>query len=170
MRGEYLGRMVTCFPGLAKTGMNAIDTEKSPDALNGGSKAAKGSDQAAAKSSGSALPGLAMFASVLALAVSGWVGWQLLALQDVPSRISGDAGKIQDIDLIEVDLNKLNLFMVKCEDRQFLGRAVMECCIRYGLYEIVPGHRFPFVGLDPTVQGEGIGIFEDPDSELSLPQ
>ena len=96
MRSEYLGRMVTCFPGLANTGMNAIDTEKSPDAVNGEPKVAKGSDQAA-QSSGSALPGLAMFAAVLALAASGWVGWQLLALQDVPSRISGDAGKIQDL-------------------------------------------------------------------------
>ena len=91
------------FPGLANMGMNAIDTEKSTDSVDDGPKVANGSDQAsgsvpAAQSpSRSVLPGLALIVSILALAAAAWTGWQLLALQGVPSQVIGDAGKIQDL-------------------------------------------------------------------------
>ena len=91
------------FPGLANMGMNAIDTEKSTDSVDDGPKVASGSDQAlgsvpAAQSpSRSVLPGLALIVSILALAAAAWTGWQLLALQGVPSQVIGDAGKIQDL-------------------------------------------------------------------------
>ena len=88
--------MVTSFPGLANTGMSAIETDKSPDSKDDGPKAAKAADPVA-RSSASAMSRLALLVALLALTAAAWTGWQLLALQDVPSLISGDAGKIQDL-------------------------------------------------------------------------
>ena len=97
MRGQYLGRMVTPFPGLANTGMSANDTKHSHESSNGVPVAANNEPVSAAQSSRSFLPGLALLISVLAIAAAGWTAWQLVEFQDIPSRVSGDAGKIQDL-------------------------------------------------------------------------
>lgn len=68
------------------------DASDKPTAADDTGAAAKSS----AKPSGSPLNGLAVLLSVLALAIAGWSGWQLLALQELPGRLSGDAGRIAD--------------------------------------------------------------------------
>jgi len=97
MRGQYLGRMVTPFSGPANTGMSAIDTKKSHESSDGVPVAANNKQVAGTPSSRSFLPTLALLLSVLAIAAAGWTALQLVALQDIPSRVSGDAGKIQDL-------------------------------------------------------------------------
>jgi uroporphyrin-3 C-methyltransferase len=97
MRGQYLGRMVTPFPGVANTGMSSIDTKNLPEPSDGASGAANKKEVSAAQSSRSFLPGLALLISVAAFAAAGWTAWQLVAFQDIPSRVSGDAGKIKDL-------------------------------------------------------------------------
>ncbi|TDJ44117.1 MAG: hypothetical protein E2O50_03600 [Gammaproteobacteria bacterium] len=97
MRGQYLGRMVTPSPGPANTGMSAIDTKHSHESSNGVPVAAKNEPVSGTPSSRSFLPTLALLISVLAIAAAGWTALQLVALQDIPSRVSGDAGKIQEL-------------------------------------------------------------------------
>jgi uroporphyrin-3 C-methyltransferase len=100
MRSQYIGRMVIPLPDLANTGMSAIDTEKTPDAVapvvpknNEASVTASATTQ----SSSSSLTRAALLISLLALTAAGWTAWQLVDLQGIPLQISSDAGKLQNL-------------------------------------------------------------------------
>ena len=133
MRSEYIGRMVIPLPDLANTGMSAIDTEKSPDAV--APVAAKNDEvsvtaSATTQSSSSSLPRVALLMSLLALTAAGWTAWQLVDLQGIPSRISSDSGKLQA-------LSSLLDGLAQRSDRQQQLLIDLESSLESGL-EVIP--------------------------------
>lgn len=135
MRSEYMGRMVIPFPDLANTGMSAIDTEKSPDAVDAAPGVAKNDEvsvtaSAKTQSSSSSLPRVALLVALLALTAAGWTAWQLVDLQGIPSRITSDAGKLQNLS------SRLDGLVQRSERQQAL-LTDLESSLESGL-EVIP--------------------------------